>query len=423
MARGINRLSTTQLDAFVRKARAGKAKTKKLSDGHGLYITVTPAGTPVWRIKYRLGGKEQVYSVGIYPGDVPLELARNERDTVRRLVKEGRDPVKARQLSRAERGTARDNTFAGTFEDWLAKQRWVSTHREKSRRRFETDVLPYLGRLPIEDITTPMIARVIERIVARGANETAERVLRHIRAVFELAQTRTDSRLPENPATAARAVLRKRKEAVPRAALLDVEALRDVLVRAQRADLSPAVHQAHRLAAFTGARIGNIVEARWEDFSLDGETPTWTIPREKMKSKHAHRPPHKILLGPTIAAELTAWRDAGTRKGYVFPSPTGSGEPISRESLEKSYRDTLGLAKTHTVHGWRASLSTLAKDAGFGRDVVELTLDHVHDSEVVRAYDRGERLIERKKLIAWWDLQLQPPMSNPTALQFRTGAA
>ena len=64
MGRGLNRLSTTQVDAFVRKARAAKAKTKKLSDGRGLYITVTPAGTPVWRIKYRLGGKEHVYSVG-----------------------------------------------------------------------------------------------------------------------------------------------------------------------------------------------------------------------------------------------------------------------------------------------------------------------------------------------------------------------
>jgi hypothetical protein len=121
-----------------------------------------------------------------------------------------------------------------------------------------------------------MIARIIERIVARGANETAERVLRHIRAVFELAQTRTDSRLPENPATAARAVLRKRKEHVPRTALLNVDALRDVLERAQRADLSPAVHQAHRLAAFTGARIGNIAEGalgrlqpRWRDADVD----------------------------------------------------------------------------------------------------------------------------------------------------------
>lgn len=406
MARGINRLSTTQVDAFLRRARSGSAKTKKLSDGRGLYITVTPAGTPVWRVKYRLGGREHVYSVGIYPGDVSLERARIERDAVRKLVKEGRDPVKARQITRAAHATSRDNTFASVATDWLTKQRWVSTHREKSQRALERDVFPYLGTLPIEDITTPMVSRVIERIVSRGANETAERVLRHVRAIFELAQTRTDSRLAENPATAARAVLRKRREHVPRAALLNVGALRDLLQRADAAKLSAAVRMAHRLIAFTGARIGNVVEARWDHFDLDSKTPTWTIPRAQMKSKHSHRPPHTVLLSPTIAAELTAWRDATSTRGYLFKSPTGSGEPISRESLEKSYREALGVAGTHTVHGWRASLSTLARDAGFSRDVVELALDHIHDTETVRAYDRGERLAERVRLVQWWDGQL-----------------
>jgi hypothetical protein len=60
-------------------------------------------------------------------------------------------------------------------------------------------------------------------------------------------------------------------------------------------------------------------------------------------------------------------------------------------------------------HGWRSALSTLAKDAGWSRDVVELTLDHVHDSAVVRAYDRGERRVERIRLAVWWDAQLNPP--------------
>jgi len=63
-------------------------------------------------------------------------------------------------------------------------------------------------------------------------------------------------------------------------------------------------------------------------------------------------------------------------------------------------------------HGWRSALSTLAKDAGWSRDVVELTLDHVHDTAVVPAYDRGERRVERIQLAAWWDTQLNPPPEN-----------
>ena len=37
--------------------------------------------------------------------------------------------------------------------------------------------------------------------------------------------------------------------------------------------------------------------------------------------------------------------------------------------------------------------------------MVELTLDHPHDNEVVRTYDRGERFTERVKLFNWWGEQ------------------
>lgn len=57
-------------------------------------------------------------------------------------------------------------------------------------------------------------------------------------------------------------------------------------------------------------------------------------------------------------------------------------------------------------HGWRSAFSTLARDNGWQRDVVELALDHAHDNEVARAYDRGERFDERIKLLQWWGNQL-----------------
>ena len=60
----------------------------------------------------------------------------------------------------------------------------------------------------------------------------------------------------------------------------------------------------------------------------------------------------------------------------------------------------------HTSHGWRSAFSTLARDKGFERDVVELALDHAHDNEVARAYDRGERFEQRIDLYQWWDFQL-----------------
>lgn len=187
-------------------------------------------------------------------------------------------------------------------------------------------------------------------------------------------------------------------------ALLEWTALGDVLRRAEMARLSPSVRMAHRLCAFTAARIGNVVNAEWREFHLDDEQPVWIIPRAKMKVA-TRDTDHRVPLCPEIAAELRAWKEVFGARGFVFPSPAG-GKHIGRESIEKVYRVTLRLEGKHSPHGWRSAFSTLARDQGFARDVVELALDHAHDNEVARAYDRGERFTQRVQLFNWWGEQL-----------------
>jgi hypothetical protein len=61
-------------DTAIKKAKPG-AKPVKLSDGRGLYLLVSPAGSKLWRWKYRVLGKEKVMALGAYP-DVSLAQAR-----------------------------------------------------------------------------------------------------------------------------------------------------------------------------------------------------------------------------------------------------------------------------------------------------------------------------------------------------------
>jgi len=75
-----------------------------------------------------------------------------------------------------------------------------------------------------------------------------------------------------------------------------------------------------------------------------------------------------------------------------IPLPPTGNKHIRRESIEKMYRVTLGLEGKHSPHGWRSSFSTLARDNGIARYVVKPALDHAHDTEVARAYNRGEQL-------------------------------
>jgi len=399
---------------------AQKARGKKLPDGGGLHLFITPAGGATWRIKYRIDNKEKVYSIGSYPA-VSLAAARAELTEVKALLRENKDPVTQRRINRAETSASSDNTFEGVAGEWLTmkQKEWSAGHFTKSTRAFERDIYPTIGKLPIASITPAIVAKAIEDINKRDVLETATRVLQHLNGVFRYAQAKGLCR--DNPALPAREILPRKKNTGRMNALLDWVSLGDILRRADMARISPSVRMAHRLIAFTGMRIGNVVEAEWKEFHLDDEQPTWVIPRAKMKV--TSRPiDHRVPLGEGIVTELREWKNRVGGKGYVFPSPAG-GKHIGRESIEKVYRVTLGLNGKHSPHGWRSSFSTLARDNGTARDVVELALDHVHDNEVARAYDRGERFDERVKLLDWWGKQLAIAQRGATIIPLKTKAA
>ena len=417
MSGGIGgRLTDKACKAFV----AQEARGKKLPDGGGLHLFITPAGGATWRIKYRIDGKEKVYSNGSYPA-ISLAAARVELGEVKALLRENKDPVTQRRINRAETSASSDDTFAAVAGVWLAmkQKEWSAGHYTKSSRAFERDIYPALGKLPIASISPAIVAKAIEDIHKRDVLETATRILQHLNGVFRYAQAKGLCR--DNPALPAREILPRKKDAGRMPALLDWPSLGDVLRRADMSRISPSVRMAHRLIAFTGMRIGNIVEAEWKEFHLDDDQPTWIIPRAKMKV--TSRPiDHRVPLGEEIVAELREWKNRVGGKGYVFPSPTGN-KHIGRESIEKVYRVTLGLNGKHSPHGWRSSFSTLARDNGTARDVVELALDHAHDNEVARAYDRGERFGERVKLFQWWGAQLAAAQRGATIIPLKTKAA
>jgi integrase len=398
---GTGKLTDRGIKAFIATGERGK----KLADGGGLHLFLTPAGGATWRIKFRIDGKEKLYSIGTYPL-ISLAAARVELREVKGLLSEGKDPISHRRVSRAAQAANTDNTFRAIAEEWLAMKRkeWSAVHHAKSARAFERDVYPSIGKLPIAQITPGIVAKAIEDINKRDVLETATRILQHLNGVFRYAQAKGLCR--DNPAGPAREILPRKKNAGRMPALLDFPSLGDVLRRAEAARLSQSVRMAHRLCAYTASRIGNVVNAEWKEFHLDDESPVWIIPRAKMKVT-TRDIDHRIPLCREIADELRRWREVIGGRGYVFPSPSlAPGKCIGRESIEKAYRVTLGLDRLHSPHGWRSALATLARDHGFARDVVELALDHAHDNEVARAYDRGERFSQRVELFNWWGAQL-----------------
>src|ERR1700687_5967874 len=220
---GNQKLTPRRIETFLARHRAGKEDPHaKLGDGDGMYLTVTKAGTPVWRVKYRHAGGESTYSIGPYgkePPGITLAAARAEREQVRAHLREGRNPLQARDVKRAATTAASGNTFEAVARDWLRKRQkqWSEIHYDKSERAIERDVLPEIGHLPVSEIRPAMVSRIVEAIASRGAIDTAGKVLQHINGVFRLAQAR--DLCGDNPAIPVREVLPKRPQQKRRPAL------------------------------------------------------------------------------------------------------------------------------------------------------------------------------------------------------------
>ena len=79
-----------------------RASAYKLHVGGGLYVYVTPQGSKLWRLKYRIDGRERTLSIGVYP-KVSCKAALAARDDARAQLKRGIDPSETkRRLTQAE---------------------------------------------------------------------------------------------------------------------------------------------------------------------------------------------------------------------------------------------------------------------------------------------------------------------------------
>ena len=102
----------------VAKAKK-REKAYKLTDGAGLYLEVTPSGGKHWRYRFRLHGKESLFSLGEYPG-VSLSDARTLREEARGLVKAGINPAHHRKVALLQRKHEAATTFEAVADEWYA---------------------------------------------------------------------------------------------------------------------------------------------------------------------------------------------------------------------------------------------------------------------------------------------------------------
>lgn len=373
------------------KANAAKPRQKpyKLSDERGLYLLVHPGGGRYWRLKYRLHGRERLLALGVFP-DVSLAMARERRDEARRQIANGVDPV----IVKRDKKIAAADSFKAIAVKWLAKQAFAPATREKAEWTFDRLIFPYLGNRPIRTIVPPDVLAVLRKIEGRGRIETAHRAKQRIGQVFRFAVG--SGYAERDPTQDLRGALTP-LNTTHRAAITDPRRVGELLRAIDGYVGQPTVCYALKLAPLLFVRPGELRGAQWSEFALGSGKAEWRIPGPRMKMRDAHIVP----LSRQAVALLEDLRLVNAGR-LLFPSLRTGARPISDATLGAALRRLGYSSEEMTAHGFRSMASTLLNEQGFPPDVIELQLAHKERNKVRAAYNRAERLEERRQMMQAW---------------------
>ncbi|MCL4780329.1 MAG: integrase arm-type DNA-binding domain-containing protein [Gammaproteobacteria bacterium] len=378
-------------DKAIRTAKATE-RPRKLFDERGLFLVISPSGGRWWRFKYQFQGREKLISLGTYP-DTTLQTARKKRDEARRQVAEGIDPSAKRQAEKVAQG----NTFEAIALEWLAgrEKTLAPATIAQIRKRLSQWIFPKLGRSPMDEIKPDALLRELRKIEARGTHETAHRTRADCGRVFRYAVA--TSRASRDLTADLRGALTP-VQTEHFAAITQPTKVGELLRAIDGYRGQPSTEIALKLAPYVFVRPGELRAAEWAEFDLDAEHPEWRIPAVRMKMDREHVVPLARQV-KRLLLELKPLTGSGV---LLFPTLRDHTRPMSDNTLNAALRRLGYQTDEMTAHGFRSMASTLLNEQGWHPDLIELQLAHKEKNLSRGAYNRAERLTERRKMMQAW---------------------
>lgn len=375
-------------------------KDYKEPDEKGMYLLVTAKGSKYWRFKYRFGGVEKKLALGVYP-DVTLKQARELRDKARADLARGIDPSEAKKAVKASQSGV--DSFAAIALEWYAKQEptWAAATAKKRLSLLNNDLIPWLGKYHLDDLTSKDLLAGLQRIEERGAKDTARNARQVLAQIFRYA--RVTSRTNNDPVKDLQGALAPQKTA-HRPAIVEPLAFGRLLVKIDSYAGSYIVRALLALCPLLFQRPGEMIAMRWQDVDLEAGEWRYTPPKSINKKTCPDGVPHSVPLSRQAIGILSQLHPLTGNGEYVFPSERRNGGCVSAGTINKALQimgyDT---AKDHCAHGFRSSARTMLDEVlGFRVEWIEHQLAHAVKDALGRAYNRTTHLPQRKEMMQSW---------------------
>ena len=416
-------------DTKLRNLKPGEKAYQEADEG-GLFVEVMPGGAKVWRLRYRLAGKQEKVTLGDYP-TYGLGEARTWRDDCKALAGRGLSPMALKRsdpvpddaapavkemaqafvrnwcMKAVERAKAKEAEVKAADTVEAFARRWYAEIVEPAnssprnvKRVLDKDVIPAIGAKQIADVTVTDILAITDKIKNRGADQMALQTRNVLKRLFAYAIAREKTTF--NPAAAIEAKF------IAQAKSRDVALSPEEIGRLLRAIYQSSMKRAHKLALhlliLCMVRKSELIEAKWEE--IDFDRAEWSIPGERMKKDK----PHLVPLSRQVVAMFEELKGLASGSDWVFPSRGDLKQPIAKSTLNVAVRALEIEVRDFVIHDFRRTASTHLHEAGFNSDWIEKAL--AHETKGIRGvYNRAQYADQRREMLQWWadfvDSQIQ----------------
>ena len=347
------------------------------TDVRGFSITIYPSGNRAFTLDYRIAGRQRRMTIGRWP-EWSTTAARERAKELRRDIDEGIDPLSLRETSReAPRVNDMITRYLAEHTPHLAARNAADQHTIMHKL-----VAPDWGSKLVTEITKADVEKLLTKIAAgrarpskakpnnrarklQGSKPTpvrANRVGEVLRKMFTLAigwGMRTD-----NPASGFRRRIENERERFLRPE--EIGRLAKALDAAKDQRAAGII----RLCMLTGARSGEVRQARFEQFNLD--LGSWSKPAATTKQRKIHR----IPISGDVAA-IVRQRALLVPRGnpWLFPGDT-AGQPV--KEIRRFWIGIQTEAKLLDVriHDLRHTFASLLVSGGASLEMIGKLLGH-----------------------------------------------
>lgn len=413
----------------------------------GLGLKTSPTGKKVWIAQLTYPGhKTQTRrSLGNYPG-LSLTEARAKAAKWYSLVGEGIDPAEAEREEREQReavqrakAVARNNTFGKFAEHYIAGR--TNRRATKDAGEIRRLAIPDWGDKPLAEILPRDVRTLIDQVKVRAPFD-AKNLWTHLSQIFKLA-VHEELIFTSPMASLDRRLVFSGVDLNPRQRVLDDDELLAFLRATAR--MGYPAGPALRLILLTACRLGEIVEARWQEVhpelrrvlrqakssnqgvdwaELDDKWKLLTIPEQRYKTGQTHLVPLsydacRILESlPINGAFLFSingkspfWLGS-KHKAHLDRRMTRTLRALARTRDDDASEVTLARFVTHDL---RRTARTGLASLGVSEVVAETTLGHAR-SGIAGTYDRHKYLEEVRAALEAWASRLRSiAEESPTA--------